>query len=92
MNTAEFKTLIEEKTEELSFGIGIEKDKLPEMKYSSADIKILEGVEEKGEVTLENGVLKATGLAAKVASEVFIQYGDDEAEYIINILHEERVL
>ena len=83
MNIEEFKTLIEEKTEELSFGIGVEKNKLPEMKYNSEDVKLLEGVKEKGEVVISDGALKATGLAARVASAVFIQYGDDEAEYII---------
>ena len=84
MTIENLEEFIKEKTEELSFGIGVEKEKLPEMDYTQQDIELLKNVTEKGELTVENNKFIATGLFAKVASDLFLQCGDDlDIEYII---------
>ena len=69
MNLEEFKKSINDRVEELHFGIGFNDAKLREMNYSETDIMIIKTVKEVGEINIENDTLTATGLWARIAND-----------------------
>lgn len=85
MDIEAFEEVVKEKTEELSFGIGMDKDKLSEMGYSNDDIALLRDVKEKGDIVVDGDTITTNGLAAKIASDYFLQIGYE----VDNIVEEE---
>ena len=74
---------VEEKTNQLAEGLGLKFSELSAKGFSDMDIKKIETHKKAGHVKFEDGKFKATELAAAIALDKFIEYTDDEAEFII---------